>query len=306
MYPTELKHGLKLNPYNKFDHNIMLKTIQNLCYKNTPFNMTSPFLVDNILHQQKTAEFHNQYLNQQIENYVLQRQNYEQSRENSPEIDEAKTLENDDEKQDSIEDSKVEDEDSKSREDFVKNEYFNNDFYQKGDEKEVLNIPNLNRRCQSCGDFSCPPFACKKSGIRRLEELEKRFNFNYQENSDEDGKERYNTEEMVRSCEEFEQKKPLLKFSVSAILGDREDSAVKSNVGELRIVIFLNVSGQVKIYRPALKFLFDDFESVFFLLIFYISVHRIIVSELVLKEYIFQNTENVCKQLQTLNSYSRN
>lgn len=200
--------------------------------------MTSPFLVDNILHQQKTAEFHNQYLNQQIENYVLHRQQYEQSRENTPEIDETKTLEQEEDKNESIEDSKVEDEDSKSREDFVKNEYYNNDYYQRGDEKEVLNIPNLNRRCQcqTCGDFSCPPFACKKSGIRRLEELEKRFNLhNYQENSDEDlGKEKQYTEELMRSCEDYaEQKKPLLKFSVSAILGDREDSTVKNNIGEL-------------------------------------------------------------------------
>lgn len=233
MYPTDLKHGpLKLNPFtNKLDHNTMLKTIQNLYSKNQAFNMTSPFLVDNILHQQKTAELHNQYLNQQIENYVLQRQTFERSRENSPEIDESK-IENEEEKND----GSIEDEESKSRDDEegynpVKNElYYNSEYYQRNEEKEVLNIPNLNRRCQSCGSIDCPPFTCKKSGIRRLEELEKRFNLNsYHENSDEEGREKvFNTEDMVR-CEEFEQKKPLLKFSVSAILGDREEP-VKPNV----------------------------------------------------------------------------
>lgn len=216
MYPTDLKHGpVKLNPFDKLDHNIMLKTIQNLYNKNQGFNMTSPFLVDNILHQQKTAELHHQYLNQQLENYVLHRQGYGRSRDNSPDIDETK------DEEDKQEES-IEDEESKSRDDEetypVKNEYYN-EYYQR-DEKEVLNIPNLNRRCQSCGSGDCPPFTCKKSGIRRLEELEKRFNLNYHENSDEDLGNKYSTEEMVR-CEELEQKKPLLKFSVSAILGDR-------------------------------------------------------------------------------------
>lgn len=237
MYPTDLSHGpLKLNPFtNKLDHNIMLKTIQNLCYnKNQAFNMTSPFLVDNILHQQKTAELHNQYLNQQIENYVLHRQSYERSRENTPEIDESKIETEEDKQEESIEDEESKSRDEEEGYNPVKNElYYNNEYYQRNEEKEVLNIPNLNRRCLGCGSTDCPPFTCKKSGIRRLEELEKRFNLNsYQENSDEDmGRERqYNTEDMVRSCEDFnEQKKPLLKFSVSAILGDREDS-VKTNV----------------------------------------------------------------------------
>lgn len=248
MYPTvNDKHGpLKLNPFVKnLDHNIMLKTLQNLCYnKSNPnhFNMTSPFLVDNILHQQKTVNFHNQYLNQQIENYVLQRQNYEQSRENSPEIDDSKMAEEDDGRN-SIEGTKIEqDEDSKSHDDetfnSVKNEqvYYNNDFYQRTEDvgrndKEVLNIPNLARRCPSCGSFDCPPFSCKKSGIRRLEELEKRFNLNYQENSGDEGeKEKAFTDDMVRNCDDYnEPKKPLLKFSVSAILGDREDRDVAKN-----------------------------------------------------------------------------
>ncbi|XP_034827757.1 LOW QUALITY PROTEIN: uncharacterized protein Dbx [Maniola hyperantus] len=242
MYPTDLKNGtIKLNPFTA-NHNIMLKTIQNLCYNktNSGFNMTSPFLVDNILHQQKTVNFHNQFLNQQLESY-MQSQSY--SRENSPDVDETKIGENDEENRtDEIE--KVDDEDSKSRdEEFnMKNEtgYYNHDFYSRNEErneKEVLNVPNLARRCH-CGSFDCPPFACKKSGIRRLEELEKRFNLHsYQENSgDEDGKERFNTEDMVRSCEDYtvEQKKPLLKFSVSAILGDQHRDSAKSNVNEYR------------------------------------------------------------------------
>lgn len=252
MYPTD-KHGpLKLNPFvtqKSLDHNIMLKTIQNLCYnKNSaPFNMTSPFLVDNILHQQKTVNFHNQYLNQQIENYVLQRQNYERSRENSPEAEDNKMAEIEEEgnrNEESVEETKMEDDDSKSNEEEgfngVKNEqvYYNGDYYRNDErnEKEVLNIPNLGRRCQSCGSFDCPPFACKKSGIRRLEELEKRFNLHsYQDNSGDEAEikdKAYNTDDMVRNCEEFssEQKKPTLKFSVSAILGDREDVAAKNNV----------------------------------------------------------------------------
>ncbi|KAL0809411.1 hypothetical protein ABMA28_011595 [Loxostege sticticalis] len=251
MYPTD-KHGpLKLNPFvtqKNLDHNIMLKTIQNLCYnKNSaPFNMTSPFLVDNILHQQKTVNFHNQYLNQQIENYVLQRQNYERSRENSPEAEDNKMAEIEEEanrNEESVEETKMEDDDSKSNEEEgfngVKNEqvYYNGDYYRNDErnEKEVLNIPNLGRRCQSCGSFDCPPFACKKSGIRRLEELEKRFNLHsYQDNSGDEAEikdKAFNTDDMVRNCEEFsEQKKPTLKFSVSAILGDREDVAAKNNV----------------------------------------------------------------------------
>ncbi|XP_028178926.1 homeobox protein DBX1 [Ostrinia furnacalis] len=256
MYPTD-KHGpLKLNPFvaqKSLDHNIMLKTIQNLCYnKNSaPFNMTSPFLVDNILHQQKTVNFHNQYLNQQIENYVL-RQNYERSRENSPDAEDNKMAEIEDESNrndESVEDTKMEDEDSKSRDEEegfngVKNEqvYYNGDYYrgEERNEKEVLNIPNLGRRCQSCGSFECPPFACKKSGIRRLEELEKRFNLHsYQDNSGDEAEikdKAFNTDDMVRNCEEFssEQKKPTLKFSVSAILGDREDVSAKNNVNDYR------------------------------------------------------------------------
>ncbi|CAG9134342.1 unnamed protein product [Plutella xylostella] len=257
MYPSQdAKHGpLKLNPFvtqKYLDHNIMLKTIQNLYKNNGPFNMTSPFLVDNILHQQKTVNFHNQYINQQLENYVLQRQSYEQqiSRENSPEMEESKTQEAEDDcnrNDESIDDTKIEhDDDSKSRDEddtaYVKHEQpaFHTEFYRENAEKEVLNIPNLNlaRRCQSCGAYDCSPFACKKSGLRRLEELEKRF-MNYQENSGDESGEVGSTErkgytdEMVRNCEEFnnEPKKPLLKFSVSAILGDREDrdSAVKSN-----------------------------------------------------------------------------
>lgn len=244
MYPTDnIKNG-QLKFVKHLDHNIMLKTLQNLCYnKTTNFNMSSPFLVDNILHQQKN-DFHNQYLNQQIENY-MQRQNY--SRENTPEVEETKHGETEDEnREESTEDTKIEnDEDSKSRDEEepysnVKNElYFNNDYYQgpndgKATEKEVLNIPSLSRRCHICG-HDCPPFACKKSGIRRLEELEKRFSLNgYQDNSgdeaERDGKP-YTTEDMVRE-EYSEQKKPLLKFSVSAILGDREDSPGKNcNVG---------------------------------------------------------------------------
>ncbi|XP_053621999.1 uncharacterized protein Dbx [Plodia interpunctella] len=248
MYPTEnLKHGpLKLNPFvaqKSFDHNIMLKTIQNLCYNkaNTnPFNMTSPFLVDNILHQQKTANFHNQYLNQQLENYVLQRQSYERSRENSPEADETKMAEEEDNRNEETE-SKIEnDEDSKSRDEEeynMKNEqlYYNNDYYQDRNEKEVLNIPSLSRRCSNCGALDCPPFACKKSGIRRLEELEKRFSLYQEASGDEAEKDGKLTDEMVRNCEEYnEQKKPLLKFSVSAILGDREDCAAKNSASDYR------------------------------------------------------------------------
>ncbi|CAG4948587.1 unnamed protein product [Parnassius apollo] len=212
--------------------------------------MSSPFLVDNILHQQKAANFHNQYINHQLENYVLQRQEYERSRENSPEMDEAKiTEEHESRRRESIDESKIEnDEDSKSRDEEeafnLKNEtvYYNNDYYARTEdvrntEKEVLNIPTLTRRCQSCGAFDCPPYTCKKSGIRRLEELEKRFNLhNYQENSGDeadgckDGKP-YSTEDIVRSCEEYnEQKKPPLKFSVSAILGDRDDTIRNSSI----------------------------------------------------------------------------
>ncbi|XP_049883865.1 uncharacterized protein LOC126379217 [Pectinophora gossypiella] len=250
MYPTEnLKHGpLKLNPFVKsLDHNIMLKTIQNLCYnKPNALTMTSPFLVDNILQQQKNVNFHNQYLNQQIENY-MQRQTYERSRENSPEMDDSKMADIEDDNRTEAGEAKLEnDEDSKSRDEDetfnVKNEVYYNDYYRNENttaEKEVLNIPNLSRRCSACGAFDCPPFACKKSGIRRLEELEKRFNLNYQENSGDEGdigKEKAFTEDMVRSCEDYssEQKKPLLKFSVSAILGDREDSSKNSNVNEYR------------------------------------------------------------------------
>ncbi|XP_059046851.1 uncharacterized protein LOC131842330 [Achroia grisella] len=262
MYPTEnLKHGpLKLNPFvaqKSLDHNIMLKTIQNLCYNKSnanPFNMTSPFLVDNILHQQKNVNFHNQYLNQQIENYVLQRQNYERSRENSPEMEDGKAdLDDETNRNDESEEAKIEnDDDSKSRDDEegynnVKNEqnFYNSDYYRSEEsrnaDKEVLNIPSLSRRCTSCGAFDCPPFHCKKSGIRRLEELEKRFHLNsYQENSGDEGETKdgkpFNTDDMVRSCEDYnhEQKKPMLKFSVSAILGDREDSAAKNNINEYR------------------------------------------------------------------------
>lgn len=237
MYPTDLKHGtIKINPLVS-NHNIMLKTIQNLCYKTNvnAFNMTSPFLVDNILHQHKTVNFHNQFLNQHLESY---RQSY--SRENSPEVDEPRMMEHDEENRtDEIE--KVEDEDSKSRdEDYhVKNDniFYSHDLYNRNDdrtsEKEVLNIPNLSRRCH-CGSFDCPPFACKKSGIRRLEELEKRFNLHsYQENSGDEGEKEKTTEDLVRNCEDYtEQKKPLLKFSVSAILGDQERDTVKSNIGK--------------------------------------------------------------------------
>lgn len=239
MYPTDLKNGqLKLNFAKNLDHNTMLKTIQNFYNKTTsgPFNMTSPFLVDNILHHQK-SELHNQYINQQLENYV--RQNYERSRDNTPEIDEAKMPEVDEENRtdDLPDDAKLEDDDSKSRDEeyAVKNEVcYNNDYFQRNEErseKEVLNVPNLVRRCQTCGSFDCPPFSCKKSGIRRLEELEKRFNLNYQENSGDEGDKQEGkvfTDELVRSCEEYnEPKKPMLKFSVSAILG--EDNCMKNN-----------------------------------------------------------------------------
>ncbi|CAG4967592.1 unnamed protein product [Colias eurytheme] len=238
MYPTDnLKHGLKINPFIKEN---MLKTIQNLCYNNSNannFNMTSPFLVDNILHQQKSVNFHNQYLNQQLENYVLQR-NFERSRENSPEVDETKMAENDEEIRNDEATDKNEDDDSKSNEDesFIKNEavYYNHEYYRNEDrEKEVLNIPSLRHRCH-CGSYDCPPYACKKSGIRRLEELEKRFNLhNYQDNSgDEDVRDK--TEDMVKNCDDYnEPKKPLLKFSVSAILGEERDTAKSSVNGEL-------------------------------------------------------------------------
>lgn len=254
MYPTDLKNGqLKLNAFSKnIDHNIMLKTIQNFCYNKTsagPFNMTSPFLVDNILHQQK-SELHNQYINQQIENYV--RQNYERSRENTPEIDENKIAECDEENRqdESVDESKIEDDDSKSRDEDFKNEvYYNNEYYQRNEEgrieKEVLNVPNLIRRCQSCGSYDCPPFSCKKSGIRRLEELEKRFNLNYQENSGDEAEKHEGkgyTDELVRSCADYsEQKKPLLKFSVSAILG--EDSLKSNNVSGEFFFAFCVLSG---------------------------------------------------------------
>ncbi|XP_073965438.1 homeobox protein Dbx [Choristoneura fumiferana] len=221
MYPND-KNGLKL-PFNqKIDHN-MLKTIQNLCYNktNAPFNMTSPFLVDNILHHQK-ANLHNQYLNQQIE-YVMQR-NYEHSRETSPEVEKA------DEEDLNREENKMDDDSKTDDDEFNKTEYYNGDF--KNEEKEVLNIPNLGRRCQNCNGFDCSPFACKKSGITRLEELEKRFQMGYQDGSDEDGKDKAFTDELVR-CEELE-KKPMLKFSVSAILGDREDSSAKNSVSDYR------------------------------------------------------------------------
>ncbi|CAB3257404.1 unnamed protein product [Arctia plantaginis] len=199
--------------------------------------MTSPFLVDNILHHQKT-ELHNQYINQQLENYV--RQNYERSRDNTPEIDETKLPEADEENRadELADDTKLEDDDSKSRDEeyAVKNEvYYNNDYFQRNEEnrseKEVLNVPNLVRRCQTCGSFDCPPFSCKKSGIRRLEELEKRFNLNYQENSGDEADKQEGkafTDELVRSCEDYnEPKKPMLKFSVSAILG--EDNCMRNN-----------------------------------------------------------------------------
>ncbi|XP_028034952.1 homeobox protein DBX1-like [Bombyx mandarina] len=242
MYPVDnYKNGLKF--VKNLDHNIMLKTIQNLCYNKTSnFNMTSPFLVDNILHQQK-SDFQSQYLNQQLENYVLQRQSY--SREDSPDADEPKCDADDENREDCAEENKIElDEDSKSNDECytnVKNEFYNNDYYNQEPraEKEVLSVPSLARRCHVCGS-DCPPFACRKSGIRRLEELEKRFNLNsYNENSgDEADKEKsYNTEEMVRGCEEYssEQKKPLLKFSVSAILGDRGEGIGKnSSIGDYR------------------------------------------------------------------------
>lgn len=237
MYPSQnAKHGpLKLNQFvhqKYLDHNIMLKTIQTLCYNKNghPFNMTSPFLVDNILHQQKASNFHSQYL----ENYI-QGQN---SRENSPELDESK---NDDENriEESIDETKIEqDDDSKSRDEdeppFVKNEAQYNEFYQQNAEKEVLNIPTLARRCPNCGAFDCSPFACRKSGIRRLEELEKRLNLHhYQDNSGDESTDlnregKGYTTDIARSSE---QKKPMLKFSVSAILGEREDrdEVVKAN-----------------------------------------------------------------------------
>ncbi|KOB69866.1 Uncharacterized protein OBRU01_16235 [Operophtera brumata] len=247
MYPADLNQApLQLNPFtNKLDHNIMLKTIQSLCYKNQAYNMTSPFLVDNILHQQKTAELHNQYLNQQLESYMLQRQGYARAREDSPDADEAKT-ETEEDKQESIDDDETKSRDGEEGYPVKSELYYTSEYYQRNEEKEVLNIPNLNRRCLSCGSADCPPFTCKKSGIRRLEELEKRFNLNsYQEtNSDEDtgrerhyhedtGRERHYHEDTGRSCEEFhEQKKPLLKFSVSAILGDRDAPARTNLNGE--------------------------------------------------------------------------
>ncbi|XP_050664701.1 homeobox protein DBX1 [Leptidea sinapis] len=238
MYPTDnLKHGLKINPFIKEN---MLKTIQSLCYNNSNvsnFNMTSPFLVDNILYQQKSANIHNQYLNQQLEHYVFQRSNFERSRDNSPEVDETKMAENEDDirNDESID---KDDEDSKSRDEedgYIKTEagFYNNDYYRSEErEKEILNVPSLARRCP-CG-ADCPPFSCKKTGIRRLEELEKRFNLHsYQDNSGDEEREK-NTEDMVRRCDDYnnEQKKPLLKFSVSAILG--EDDPEKRSVNEYR------------------------------------------------------------------------
>lgn len=251
MYPTEsLKNGpLKLNNFaqKQFENNIMLKTIHNLCYnKNSvhQFNMSSPFLVDNILHQQKAVNLNNQYLNQQIESYVMNRRYEPTSRDNSPEIDnefeepnkqeESTKIENDD-------DSKHSREEEESTYNNIKPEYYrNDDFYNKSyemaedtrNEKEVLNIPVINRNCQNCGSSDCSPFACKKSGIRRLEELEKRFNLHrYNDNSGDEGIERddrkYNTDELVKHCDEYgnepSKAKPLLKFSVSAILGHKED-----------------------------------------------------------------------------------
>lgn len=268
MYPSDsVKNGpLKFNQYvtqKTLENNIMLKTIQNLCYnKNSVhhFNMTSPFLVDNILHQQKAATLNNQYLNQQLESYVLNRR-YVNSREVTPEIDDSKMIENDYDdanKHDESNSTKIEnDEDSKNSRDEeetanygnVKPEYYRNEeFYNKPydttddnrNEKEVLNIPVINRNCQNCGSFECSPFACKKSGIRRLEELEKRFNLHhYHENSGDETTEReerkFSTDEMVKHCEEYNsdanKTKPLLKFSVSAILGHKEDQGSDRNNG---------------------------------------------------------------------------
>lgn len=228
MYPSpNAKHGpLKLNQFahqKYLDHNIMLKTIQSLCYNKPghPFNMTSPFLVDNILHQQKITNFHQQY--------------HHNTRENTPDLEEPKQPEEDESRtEEPTDDSKIEhDDDSKSRDDdeppYVKSETYFNEYYQHGAEKEVLNIPNLARRCINCGGFECSPFACKKSGLRRLEELERRFSL-YQDNSGDEGTDhreerRGFATDIGRGCEE---KKPLLKFSVSAILGEREDG-VKAN-----------------------------------------------------------------------------
>ncbi|GBP91659.1 hypothetical protein EVAR_77456_1 [Eumeta japonica] len=233
----------------------MLKTIQNLCYKNSvQYNMTSPFLVDNILHQQKgAANFQNQL------DYVLRRQQAagsRNSRENSPENEDKNGEDYEETRKTDEDNQKIDDDDSKaSNEDdsgYVKTEagyYRSGDYYKGYDndeprpEKEVLNIPNLVRSCSNCGSYDCTPFVCKKSGLRRLEELEKRFNLHrFQENSgDESGdnvtrteeRKGYSTDEIVRSCEEFStdapKSKPLLKFSVSAILGDRAESSAKSN-----------------------------------------------------------------------------
>ncbi|VVC96591.1 unnamed protein product [Leptidea sinapis] len=197
--------------------------------------MTSPFLVDNILYQQKSANIHNQYLNQQLEHYVFQRSNFERSRDNSPEVDETKMAENEDDirNDESID---KDDEDSKSRDEedgYIKTEagFYNSDYYRSEErEKEILNVPSLARRCP-CG-ADCPPFSCKKTGIRRLEELEKRFNLHsYQDNSGDEEREK-NTEDMVRRCDDYnnEQKKPLLKFSVSAILGEDDPEKRSVNV----------------------------------------------------------------------------
>lgn len=264
MYPTDnFKHGpIKLNQFvnqKSLESTIMLKTIQNLCYNKTNghnFNMTSPFLVDNILHQQKATTFHNQYLNQQLESYVLNRQAYDRnSRENTPETDETKLAEHEYEetrqednssKLENDEDSKIskEEEEQQSysniKPEFFRNDEFYGKTYEEIREKEVLNIPVISRNCSNCGSYECSPFACKKSGLKRLEELEKRFNLNnYQDNSGDEAVERseerkFITEDIVKSCDDYSEAgktKPLLKFSVSAILGDREDrnSAEKSN-----------------------------------------------------------------------------
>lgn len=248
MYPTDnLKHGpLKLNPFvarNNLDRGIMLKTIQSLCYKSGEgLGVPSPFLVDNILQQK--SDYRSQYINQQLESYVLQR--YDRSRDNSPEVEEAREVQEVDERRESVDESKMEnDDDSKSREEEEgydmksENAYYSERYNAdpRGQDKEVLSVPTLARRCHTCGAFDCPPYACHRtssSGIRRLEELEKRFNLHgYQENSGDEEPSReagQSTEDIVRSCDDYEQKKPPLKFSVSAILGDRGDSTRSSSI----------------------------------------------------------------------------
>ncbi|CAH2056060.1 unnamed protein product, partial [Iphiclides podalirius] len=256
MYPTDsLKHGpLKLNPFvarSNLDRGIMLKTIQSLCYKSGDgLGVPSPFLVDNIL--QQTSDYRSQYINQQLESYVLQR--YEHSRDDSPEADEVRDGQEVDERRESIDESKMEnDDDSKSREDEesyeMKSEaaYYSERYRSedpRGSEKEVLSVPTLARRCHSCGAFDCPPYACQRtgsSGIRRLEELEKRFNLHgYQEHSGDEEPAReagQSTDEIVRTCDDYEQKKPPLKFSVSAILGDRGDSTRSSSINGKRSTV---------------------------------------------------------------------